>query len=324
MRLAVQRLATSVVSLVFAASMSAQFQFPAYGPSECMGTAKRAITGATDAAVVAALTIGIDLPLGESSIGLGMSTKDGKSPLWIYIVRSEALDTVAFVPLIRVIACIAPPVDIPIPGIDPGLFGDVAIPNTYASGSTLITALRKNATFEAFRTQHPDSSATFAMISGSPIGAGTGTPISGAFWILTWGGLLGGGGAGGGGNGGPGGGFGGNAGLTCLHSIETGETFCFDSTGVSSVADEALAGGFSIAPNPTHDMGALTVPVSWIGTVASVEAVDATGTITTIDPAARIDALTMPINLTSLPTGMYTLQLRSQRMTARIPVAIVR
>lgn len=319
MRLAVQRFAIWVVGLVLTTSMSAQFQFPAYGPSECMGTAKRAISGAADAAVVAALTIGIDLPLGENSISLGMSTKDGKSPLWVYIVRSEALDTVAFVPLIRVIACIAPPVDIPIPGIDPGLFGDVAIPNTYASGSTLITALRKNSTFEAFRTKYPDSSATFAMISGSPIGAGSGTPISGAFWILTWGGALG-----GGGNGGPGGGFGGNVGLTCLHSIETGETFCFDSTLVNSVADEAAASGFSIAPNPTNDLGALTVPASWIGSTVSVEAVDATGTTTLIDPAARIDAITMPINLTSLPTGMYTLHLRSQRRTARIPVAIVR
>lgn len=322
MRLAVQRHVALLVGLMFAASMSAQFQFPAYGPSECMGTAKRAISGASDAAVVAALTIGLDLPLGESAIPLGMSTKDGKSPLWIYIVRSEALDTVAFVPLIRLIACIAPPIDIPIPGIDPGLFGDVAIPNTYASGSTLITALRKNATFEAFRKQYPDSSATFAMISGSPIGAGTGTPISGAFWILTWGGLLGGGT--GGGNGGPGGGFGGNAGLTCLHSIETGETFCFDSTGVSSVADEAAAQGFSFAPNPAHDMGAVTVPSSWIGTVASVEAVDAAGTTMIIDPSARIDAMTMPINLTSLPTGVYTLRLRTPRMTARLPVAIVR
>ena len=112
--------------------------------------------------------------------------------------------------------------------------------------------------------------------------------------------------------------------MTCLHSIETGETFCFDSTIVNNVADEAVASGFSIAPNPTQDLGALKVPASWIGSIARVEAVDATGTTTIIDPAARIDATTMPINLTSLPTGMYTLHLRSQRRTARIPVAIVR
>jgi len=308
-----------VCVLAVSASVHAQFQFPAYGPSECMSTAKRAITGASDAEVVAALTAGINLPLGGSSLSLGMSSRDGKSPLWIYVVRSASLDTVAIVPLVRVLACIAPPVELPLDGLDPGLFGDVALPSTFTSGQALIDALSTDAVFKAFRDAHPDSTATFALISGAPIGGTEGLPITGALWIATWGGSLddisG---------GGPGGGEPPSGGLTCLHSVETGLTFCIEQPATSVSGGEAYDLGIRLAPNPARDLGVLSVPMSWVGTTLMVEAIDATGTTHVIDHAARIDAPTMVLNMSSLANGTYTLRLRAPNMMVHVPVVIVR
>jgi hypothetical protein len=313
--------ALMVVAIVSSSTISsAQFQFPAYGPSDCAPTAKRALPGASDASIVAVLTAGISLPVGQSSISLGMSSKDGRSPLWIYIVRSESLDTVAIVPLVRILACIAPPVDIPLDGLDPSLFGDAALPDKFTSGQALIDALSADATFKEFRDKHPDSTATFALVSGSPIGGTEGLPISGALWIATWGGALSDfTGGGGGGSGGPPGG-----GLTCLHSIESGLTFCLDVPTVSVSGDEALDQGIRIAPNPANDLGVLSLPMSWVGAKVTVDAVAATGTVYSIDHNARIDAPTMALNLSMLPQGTYALRLRTPQATVHVPVVIVR
>ncbi|MBU3742096.1 MAG: hypothetical protein FGM24_07390 [Candidatus Kapabacteria bacterium] len=318
-----RKLVQCVLMVVVIASSSiiasAQFQFPAYGPSECVATAKRALPGASDASIVAVLTAGISLPVGQSSISLGMSSKDGKSPLWIYVVRSASLDTVAFVPLVRILACIAPPVDIPIQGLDPSIFGDVALPDKFTSGTALIDALGQDSAFSAFRSKHPDSTSTFAFISGSPIGDATGLPISGAVWVVTWGGSLTDMGSGGPGSGGPPGG-----GLTCLHSIESGLTFCIEAPVASVSGDEAADLGIRLAPNPAHDLGLLSLPASWVGTTLTVDAIDATGTVYAIDHNARIDAPTMAMNLSMLPQGTYALRLRTPQATVHVPVVIVR
>lgn len=305
--------------LATAASVQAQFQFPAYGPSECVSTAKRAIAGATDAEVAAALTVGLDVPLGGSTLSLGMSSKDGKSPLWIYVVRSASLDTVAIVPLVRILACIAPPVELPLDAVDPSLFGDVGLPGTFTSGQGLIDALSTDAVFKTFRDAHPDSAATFALISGSPVGGTEGLPISGALWIATWGGSLddisG---------GGPGGGGPPSGGVTCLHSIETGLTFCIEQPATSVSGGEAANLGFRIAPTPTHDLAVLSVPMSWVGMKVDVDAIGTTGLAMAIDRSVRIDAPTMALNLSTLPSGTYTLRLRSSNAAVHVPVVIVR
>lgn len=306
------------IVILGASSAFAQFSFPTYAPKDCYSAAQKSITGATDTKVVAALAVGVDIPLGATPINIGMSAKDGKATMWIYIVRSAEKDTVAFVPLIRLLgSCNPPPVDVPADAFDPADAPTTPIPADFTQGAALITALGKDAKFSRFRTAYPDSNASLAILSTSEAGGGIDIPTGNVFWLMTWSS------------------FGdsvvvdttGNTpdvGLTCIHNVTTGETFCFDSSDVTSIADEALSQGFAVAPNPVNEMGALSVPTSWIGTFASITAIDMTGRIYSMGEHVRFDGPALPLNVASLPSGMYTLVLQRQGASIAIPMSVVR
>lgn len=309
-----------VMLVIGAVSASAQFSFPTYAPKDCYSTAQKAITGATDGKVVGILAVGVDVPLGTTPINIGMSAKDGKASMWIYLVRSAEKDTVAFVPLIRFLtSCTPPPIEIPADAFDPADAPKSAIPADFTQGAGLITALSKDAKFSRFRTAYPDSNASLAILSVSEDGNGGNIGIGNGniFWLLTWSAFVdsvvvdtn---------NNGP------DPGLTCIHNVTTGETFCFDSSDVTGIADEALAQGFAIAPNPAYDMAALTVPNSWMGTFATITAIDMTGRIYTIGNNVRLDGIALPLDVSAFPPGMYTLHVQRQGASIAIPMSVVR
>ncbi|MEY2719210.1 MAG: Secretion system C-terminal sorting domain [Bacteroidota bacterium] len=302
-----------------AVSTSAQFSFPTYAPKDCMGAAQRAITGATDTKVVGIVAIGVDVPLGATPINIGMSAKDGKATMWVYLVRSAEKDTVAFVPLIRLLgSCNPPPIPIPDDVFDPADAPQSALPADFTQGAALITALNKDAKFSRFRTAYPDSNASLAILSVSEGGAGgIGLGDGNVFWLLTWSAFADSAVVDTNSNG-P------DPGLTCIHNITTGETFCFDSSDVTSIADEALAQGFAVAPNPASDQAALTVPSSWNGTAVTIAAIDMTGRVYPMGESIRLDGIALPLNLSGLPSGMYTLHLQRPGASIAIPMSVLR
>lgn len=305
--------------ILSAASATAQFSFPTYAPKDCFNTAIKSISGATDAKVVGVLAVGVDVPLGATPINIGMSAKDGKATMWIYLVRSTEKDTVAFVPLIRLLgSCNPPPIDIPADAFDPADAPQGAVPADFTQGAALITALGKDAKFARFKTAYPDSNASLAILSVSEAGTGgIGIGDGNVFWLLTWSAFVDSVQTDSNGNG-P------DPGLTCIHNITTGETFCFDSSDVTGIADEALSQGFAVAPNPASDQAALTVPSSWSGTNVSITAIDMTGRVYPMGDMIRLDGIALPLNLSGLPSGMYTLQLQRTGASIAIPMSVVR
>jgi hypothetical protein len=308
------------ITILGVTGASAQFSFPTYAPKDCYSTAQKAITGATDGKVVGILAVGVDVPLGTTPINIGMSAKDGRASMWIYIVRSAEKDTVAFVPLIRFLtSCTPPPIEVPADAFDPADAPMSAIPADFTQGAALITALSKDAKFARFRTAYPDSNASLSVLSVSEGGNGSiGVVDEGnVFWLLTWSAFADSVVVDTTGNG-P------DPGLTCVHNVTTGETFCFDSSDVTSIADEALAQGFSVAPNPAFDMAALTIPNSWMGSFASITAIDMTGRVYVIGENIRLDGIALPLNVSSFPAGMYTLHVQRQGASIAVPMSVIR
>jgi|GEM_PF-543712 len=300
-------------------SATAQFSFPTYAPKDCFSSARKSITGATDAKIVGILAVGVDVPLGTTPINIGMSAKDGKASMWIYLVRSVEKDTVAFVPLIRLLgSCNTPPIPIPADAFDPADAPQSAVPADFTQGAGLITALGKDAKFARFKAAYPDSNASLAILSVSEGGTGgIGLGDGNVFWLLTWSAFIDSVQTDTNGNG-P------DPGLTCIHNITTGETFCFDSSDVTGIADEALSQGFAVAPNPAADLAALTVPSSWNSSTISISAIDMTGHSYPMGDMIRLDGIALPLNLSGLPSGMYTLHLQRQGASIAIPMSVVR
>ncbi|MFM8771083.1 MAG: hypothetical protein ACKOE4_03525 [Candidatus Kapaibacterium sp.] len=305
-------------ALLLSASASAQFSVPTYEPSQCLSTAKASITGATDAQVIGIVAVGLDIPLGTTSLSLSMSSKDGKSAAWVYIVRSASKDTTAIVPLIRVLfSCSPPPLpagtEIPADGLTDGI-GTLPLPDKFTQGAALITALKKSPKFAAFSTAYPDSSATLAVLT-SAVESVPGLFEAGKFyWILNWS-------ATGQTDPGQGGAF---SGLLCVNNIATGETTCLDSADFTSVSDYTRDERFALAPNPAGDVAVLTLPQSLVGSVVDLEIVSVTGATTPLAHRRFVESAAMVIDVANLVTGMYSLVIRSSTQNFIVPLSVHR
>lgn len=311
--------ALALTATLCASSALAQFSPPAFDPSQCMNAAKNSIAGATDAEVLGVVAVGLELPLGATSIELAMSSKDGRSSLWLYIVRSASRDTTAFAPFIRLFGtCSAPPlpadIDLGNADIAEGI-GRIPLPSKFTEGPALITALKKNPKFAAFSSAYPDSNATFAVMTAAAE-AVPGLFVADKFyWIINWSPL---GLEGGGGPPEPG------QGLLCINDIATGETICLDSSDFTSVRSFERDERYSIAPNPTGDVAVLTMPTGLMGTTIDVDLVSPTGSVTPLARRRFVDAPAMVMELGSVPQGMYSLVVRSAGQNVLIPLSIVR
>lgn len=289
-----------------ASSVTAQFQFPGYLPRACEATAKVAIDGATDGVVVGILAAGVEIPLGTTPLFIGMDLDAGTAPVWIYLVYSQQLDTVAVVPLIRLLgSCSAPPVD---PGdlSDLGTedFGRLPLPAGYLQGTDMTNKLKANADFIKFNAAHPDSQPTVSAISTSTeefLDFPTGTP----FWSLLW--------IPAGGEGFP---------FTCLVHAVDGTTICLGEE-IMSVANEARDAGFSVAPNPSSEDAVITLPMSWVGSSVTVDAVDATGRIVNITNTSSLTYPQVFINTGNLSSGMWSLRISNHTAQQVLPLSVL-
>lgn len=300
-------------------SLRAQFSPPSYDPSQCLSAAKASITGATDAEVLGVVAVGLELPLGGTSIELAMSSKDGRAPMWLYIVRSASKDTTVFAPFIRLFfSCSAPPlpggVDLASPDLIEGI-GRLPLPNKFTEGPALVTALKTNPKFDAFSKAYPDSNATFAVLTAAAE-AVPGLFVADKFyWIVNWSPL---GLDAGGGPPEPG------TGLLCINDIATGQTICLDSTDFTSVRSYEQDARFSVAPNPTGDVSVLTMPTSLVGTMVDIDIVSTTGAVTPLARRRFVEAPALVLELGSMPQGMYSLVVRSADRNFLLPISILR
>jgi len=312
-------LVVGIAVLLLSARVNAQFSIPTYEPGQCLSTAKTSITGATDGEVIGIVAVGLDVPLGATSLSLAMSSKDGKSAAWVYVVRSAAKDTTALVPLIRVLfSCSPPPLpagtEIPADGLTDGI-GTIPLPDKFTQGAALITALKKSPKFSAFSTAYPDSSASLAVLTSAVESVPGLFDIGKFYWILNWSST---------GQPDPGQGQGAFSGLLCVNNIATGETTCLDSADFTSVSEYAHDARFALAPNPAGDVAVLTLPQSLVGSVVDLEIVSVTGSTTPLAHHRFVESPAMVIDVANLVTGMYSLVIRSSTQNFIVPLSVHR
>lgn len=310
-------LALGTAVLLISATAHAQFSVPTYEPSQCLSTAKASISGVTDAEVIGIVAVGLDIPLGTTSLSLAMSSKDGKSAAWVYVVRSASKDTTVLVPLIRVLfSCSPPPLpagtEIPSDGLTDGI-GTLPLPDKFTQGAALITALKKSPKFTAFSTAYPDSSASLAVLTSAIESVPGLFDIGKFYWILNWSA-----------SGQPDPGQGAFSGLLCVNNIATGETVCLDSADFTSVSEYTRDERFALAPNPAGDVAVLTLPQSLVGSNVDLEIVSVTGATTPLAHRRFVESPAMVIDVANLVTGMYSLVIRSSTQNFIVPLSVHR
>lgn len=283
-----------------------------FAPKDCINDAKTIAGGsANNPRLVTLMNAGLEVPIGDQPVNIGMDTKNGKARLWYYVFIAGPNDTVAAVPMVRLIfACTDPTTlagdaapEVPLDGIS-----YIPLPNTYVEGTALSTALNGNSEFQRFKTANPDSQPSVTILSTSTedaFGFPSGTP----FWIMNWADITGGGG-------------GSDVPFVCLVHAVTGQTLCGDQiiATVSEVNDPSVF----VAPNPVRDNALVNLPTSWIGRPVVIEAVSTSGAMIEL---ASISALTSPattINSSMLSTGAYTLRARTSTEYVVLPMAVIR
>lgn len=286
-------------------SATAQFGFPGYLPKACENAAKSAIQGATDGKIVGILAVGLEVPLGDQGIFLGMNLDNGTAPMWVYLVQSQQLDTIAGVPLIRLLgSCSPPPIEAPTDMIPVDEFGQIELPTNYIQGTELTGKIKANGDYVKFEAAHPDSQPTITFISTSTeefMDFPAGTPFWSFVWLPTDG-----------------------AGIpfTCLVHATNGTTICLGED-IMSVASDALEAGFSVAPNPSREQAIVNIPTSWIGTSVKIEAVSTTGEMVTLVSGGTVVAPQVFINTSTLASGMWSLRISNQQHIQTLPLSII-
>lgn len=296
--------AITLLVLLTASTTQAQFGGPSYFlPKECQGAAQgSANQTAAGSVLIAILNGAYETALGADTINTGMRLSDGKAIAWIYTFYQPNGDSVFFKPFGKIFVCIDAASFLPSGSIPAPPLGREAVPSAYIQGDALINALKTDGDYTAYRAAHPDHNpdGTALTVSREPVlDYPAGTP----FWFLTWSPSQG------------------DPGMTCFVHALSSETICVS---VTSVADEAAAAGFALAPNPALDQTTLMIPLSWMGSRATIEAVDATGSVVVLRSDALLTSPALNLSLSSLPSGMYTVRVRNERQAIVIPMSVLR
>lgn len=299
--------ALTLLVLFAATTMQAQLGPEAYLPKSCQDAAQAAANETSPGAILIAIFNGsYEFVLLGTTYNSGMRLSDGKAIAWFYAYYQANGDSVFVKPFGKTpgscndVSQLVPTASVPAEDI-----GRTMVPNNYIEGAALISALNTDITYTTFHNAYPDSlpSATMlAVAEEESFGYPAGTP----FWFVSWVPSSQ-----------------GTGGLTCIVEALSGTTLCF-SIPPLSVADEAAAAGFSLAPNPAFDRATLTLPTSWLGSMATIEAVDVTGTIAVLASDVHIMSPALDISLSSLQSGMYTMRIRNQRQATVIPMSVLR
>lgn len=298
---------TILLCLVLSSTIAgAQISFPGYLPQQCQSAAKGAIADAPDGIVVAITAIGVAIPLGSSSIYLGMDFTTGTSPMWIYSVYSKQKDTAVIAPLMRIIgSCSPPPIEIPDGELELDEVPTVDLPAKYLQGSELLNRLKTDAAYNLFRATYPDSmpmfvSLTTAQESLGPVVAGE------PAWVMIW--------------------VPSNEQafpFTCVVNANTGETLCLGSNTLSVHNSSNHQDGMLITPNPASDYVYVTLPHEMMGSDVRVEAVDVAGHIVPLYNS-RLASQPLHIRTSDLSQGVWTFLVHNNKRYVATPVVIHR
>ncbi len=306
-------LTTVVVALALPVLASAQLGslLVPFAPKDCMNDARNAVGGsANNPRLITLLNAGVEVPLGQETIDLGMSLSDGKARAWYYVFIAGPQDTVASVAMVRAVFACQDPSALAGGAIDtPPLedFPAIPLPGTYVEGQQLANAIAGNDEYKKFKAVYPDSMPGFTVLTTSTedaLGFPTGTP----FWILNWSDVAG-------------GGIPGEPFLCLVHAV-TGQTLCGDQITLS--VEELRDPTVFLAPNPVRDNAMLNLPASWIGKPVIIEAVNTSGDVVNV---ASIPALASPVftfNAGVLASGAYTLRARTESAFIVLPMSVVR
>jgi len=281
--------------------------FTGFQPNQCVTSARASIEGASDGQVVAILAVGATIELGPAPLNIGMDLTDGTSPLWVYLVYSQSLDTVAVVPFIRVLgSCTAPPLGDVAPD-----FGDteglrlVSVPANFVQGAALITALDANGDYATWKAAHPDSTPTITMLATTDEDA-LGFPAGTPFWALNW--------------------IGNEPDalpFICLVHATTAQTICFGED-IVSVDDQGKDGLFAMAPNPASDDLVISLPAQWINRSVSVDAVNVTGQRISLRERAPTTGPQIFVSTHALNTGTWMVRITDGQVVSTMPLVIAR
>lgn len=279
-------------------------------PNDCLNAAKTAVGGSANSPrLIAILNGNANIQAGSDNIITGMDASTGKARVWYYLFIVSDKDTLAGVPMIRLIGACQDPsslfgnaqIDAPIEDLT-----RIPLPTTYIEGTALATALGGNSEYQRYKTAYPDSQPNFTALSTTDVdlfGFPAGTP----FWIMNWSAVAG---------------SGSDVPFVCLVHAVTGQTLCGDQiiATVSEVNDPSVF----VAPNPVRDNALVNLPTSWIGRPVVIEAVSTSGAMIEL---ASISALTSPattINSSMLSTGAYTLRARTSTEYVVLPMSVIR
>lgn len=293
--------------LVSAGTVSAQFSFPAYLPSECRTSAVSSFTGANDAEAVAIGCFGQKFEgIPGTTLNLGMDMTTGAAPLWFYVVGSESLDTAIGTALIRVAnSCTTPPIGEVPEAVEPGDYANGPLPSSFIEGEDLIAKLMGNASYVAFRNKHSDSVPTLVILAVSPEES-VYFPANSPLWVFSWM----------------------SASQTeqpfmCLVHATTGTTVCISGTETSTQDSEANLAGYYVFPNPASTSAMLAVPTSLLGSTVSVDAVSVTGQRLSLG-SSQVVSIPMPINTANLTPGLWSIVVSSETSLQVLPLTITR
>lgn len=306
------------LSVLGVSSVSAQFDLLApFAPRDCFSAARNAAGGASaNARLVSLISIGFPLAVDSTAppIDLSLNPKDGKARLWIYAFVAGANDSVITIPMVRlIIACQdgrtllggGQQVDIPIDGI-----GNIPLPSNYIEGSNLANRLNGNANYQQFRTAHPDSTPSFVVLTMSPEEA-FGFPAQTPLWLINWS---------------P---FDGEPDLdstgapfVCLVHATTGETIC--GVDIFTSVQEVEDGAVMLAPNPSTDHTTVSLPTSWVGSFVTIEAIDPSGQVTTLNSNLPVASPIVSVSTSTLAAGAYMLRVHSPVANVVLPLRVVK
>jgi len=297
---------------------SAQFDLLApFAPRDCFSAARNAAGGAAaNARLVSLISLGLPIPVDPTAppIDLSLNPRDGRARLWIYAFIAGANDSVVTIPMVRLlIACQdartllggGEEPDIPIDGI-----GNVPLPSNYIEGSNLANRLSGNANYQQFRTAHPDSTPSFVLLTMSPEEA-FGFPAQTPLWVINWSPF----------DGGP------NLDSTvapfiCLVHATTGETIC--GVDIFTSVQEVEDGAVMLAPNPSTDHATVSLPPSWIGSFVTIEAIDPSGQVTTLNSNLPVASPIVSVSTSTLAAGAYMLRVHSSNANVVLPLRVVK
>lgn len=281
-----------------------------FAPTDCLSSAKTAVGGTSNnPRLIAILNANATIPVQSDNVVTGMDASSGKARIWYYLFIASAQDTLAGVPMIKLVGACQDPsalfgnvnVNIPIEELP-----KIPLPSMFVEGASLATSLGGNSEYQRYRTANPDSQPSLTILTSSDVEV-LGFPAATPFWFVNWSIVAG---------------SGSQQPFSCLVHAVTGQTLCGDQI-IATVA-EVNDPSVYLAPNPVRDNALLNLPLSWMGRQVTIEAVSTSGTVIELLSINQLPTPVTTINSSMLSTGAYTLRARTATEVVVLPMSVIR